>query len=658
MTARLALGLVFHQHQPVGNFDFVFEELFAKSYEPLVGCLERHPAIKAGLHYSGPLIDWLALHRPAYLERVAALVARGQVEMLGGAYYEPILPAIIEEDRVGQLAKMREAVAGRFGAAPSGAWLAERVWETGLPTSLAAAGYNWTLVDDVHFGPAGLAPDALRGWYLTEDQGRTVGLFPSSTRLRYLIPWADVEACIAYLRERAEAAPESFILVGDDGEKFGGWPTTYDLCWEGGWVDAFFDALERESEWLETVHPGSWQAEHPAEGLVYLPAMSYVEMGEWALPPEAQHTLKRARQALSEAGMGNAEWLLRGGHWRNFLVRYPEANLLQKRLIALSRQAREANNPEALDHVWQAECNCPYWHGVFGGVYLENIRHANFGHAAKADAMLSPGPRPPEVRDWDFDGRGEVGLRSHEHFVLVAPGRGGAILQWELRRRGWNMTHVVALRPEAYHADLQAAIEDDGDGPHSIHGELRVKDERVLSYGLRYDGELRMAAQDTVLAPGSGREAYEAHRAAGNTECLDWEVEGQTATLRCRADGASYEKRIDATDALTVTYAGTETARLFSEWNLSLPGEPLFEAHDGRFRITAGDLVVEAAHNGDAVWSTQVFSISNTEGGLELAPQGWCIVFTRELGANLPPFRISWTSGAREDAQEAQHGGD
>ena len=33
--------------------------------------------------------------------------------------------------------------------------------------------------------------------------------------------------------------------MGDDGEKFGAWPDTYEHCWgEDGWVDRFFDALD------------------------------------------------------------------------------------------------------------------------------------------------------------------------------------------------------------------------------------------------------------------------------------------------------------------------------------------------------------------------------------------------------------------------------
>ena len=212
------LGLVFHQHQPLGNFGFVFEELYQKSYEPLVACLERHPGVKAGLHYSGPLLDWLSAEKPAFIMRVREMVERGQIEILGGGYYEPILPAISADDRVGQLRKLREAVHEHFGVTPTGMWLPERVWEPALPRAINEAGYTWTIVDDVHFEGAGIAANEVRGWYLTEDEGRVLGLYGSSTPFRYLVPWGTVDECMRYLGAHGDNAPGSLLVFGDDGE--------------------------------------------------------------------------------------------------------------------------------------------------------------------------------------------------------------------------------------------------------------------------------------------------------------------------------------------------------------------------------------------------------------------------------------------------------
>ncbi|MER3467202.1 MAG: hypothetical protein C4312_00940, partial [Thermoflexus sp.] len=191
------LALAFHNHQPVGNFDWVFEEAYRRAYEPLIAALERHPGVRVALHYTGPLRDWLQAHRPDFFPRIRRLVERGQVELMAGAYYEPILAVIPEADQA-------EAIRADFGFEPTGFWLAERVWEPHLPRALAPHGLRYTIVDDTHFKWVGLGDEDLFGYYVTEDLGYPLKIFGTSKHLRYTIPWAPVEEVIAWLREQAE----------------------------------------------------------------------------------------------------------------------------------------------------------------------------------------------------------------------------------------------------------------------------------------------------------------------------------------------------------------------------------------------------------------------------------------------------------------------
>jgi alpha-amylase len=289
MTKRIALALIVHNHQPVGNFGWVIEDVYDKAYEPLIGALERHPQIRLALHYTGPLLEWMAAERPDSIARLRALVERDQVEILGGGMYEPILVALPERDRAAQLERMRDEVERRFGPAPSGAWLAERVWEPSLPFDLATAGYAYTVLDDNHLRGAFVPEDAMWGTYTTDDQGRMLTIFGTEKGLRYRIPWKPVADLIDYLRDNATEEGDRVGIMGDDGEKFGAWPGTYELCWSREqWVERCFAALEENTDWLTTVTPAAWMAEHPAIGRVYVPTSSYVEMTEWALPANEQ----------------------------------------------------------------------------------------------------------------------------------------------------------------------------------------------------------------------------------------------------------------------------------------------------------------------------------------------------------------------------------
>src|SRR5215212_2109624 len=292
MPLRFAFAL--HDHQPVGNFDSVFAQAYAEAYAPFLDVISQYPEINFSLHISGPLLEWLEKNRPDHLGDLSALVKAGQLEILGGAYYEPILSMLPRRDRVGQIRKYSEKLKATFDADVRGLWLAERVWEPGLVTDLLEADIEFTLLDDYCFKQAGVEEDDLRGYYLTEDQGFLVKVFPISEPLRYMAPWKDPSEAIAYLDLLAETYPDSVVVCADDGEKFGAWPGTFQLCYTEKWLIKFFDLLLQRQDKISFVTLSQALDETPPVGTVYLPECSYREMTEWALPTKRQ----LARQKL------------------------------------------------------------------------------------------------------------------------------------------------------------------------------------------------------------------------------------------------------------------------------------------------------------------------------------------------------------------------
>src|SRR5580704_11579294 len=260
------------------------ERTFERSYLPFVECVARHPGIRLGLHYSGSLLEWLAEKHPEYLRQIGALVARDQVEVVGGGFYEPILITIPLEDQIEQIRRLSNFVEQHFGKRPGGAWLPERVWEPQLPVALAEAGVDYTLVDDSHFLTAGREMPELFGYYIAEDRGSTVKVIPGLQELRYLLPFGSVDDSVAFLRRCAQDHPGGMASMGDDMEKFGGWPHTWEHCFRDGWLDNFFAAMEANHDWLEMIPPGEALTARKPLGRADLPTASYTEMMEWVLP--------------------------------------------------------------------------------------------------------------------------------------------------------------------------------------------------------------------------------------------------------------------------------------------------------------------------------------------------------------------------------------
>jgi 4-alpha-glucanotransferase len=328
-----------------------------------------------------------------------------------------------------------------------------------------------------------------------------LSIFPGSERLRYLIPFRNPEETIDYLRQIADQHPNSVMVFGDDGEKFGTWPETKKHCYQDGWLQRFFDALSADREWLKTTTLAE-AVEHVLPiGKIFLPDASYREMTEWALPVTQQLAYDRAVHDLQQ----DPRWqqikpFVRGGFWRNFRVKYPEANEMYSRMMMVSRRVDEAERRGiggedlywARRELYRGQCNCSYWHGAFGGIYLPHLRNAVYNHLIAADNLLDRvfGCGESHVaiddQDFDFDGRREVRLVNDRLLALLAPACGGHLYELDVRAICHNLLATLTRRPEAYHRKVVVGGSGSADDCASIHDRVVFK-QAGLDRQLQYD---------------------------------------------------------------------------------------------------------------------------------------------------------------------------
>ncbi|RLB58824.1 MAG: alpha-amylase [Deltaproteobacteria bacterium] len=527
MTVQLIMAI--HNHQPVGNFDSVFAQACERCYRPLLQALEHHPGVELAMHFSGPLLEWLEDNQPDLIDQLGRLHERNRVEMLGGGFYEPMLSVLPRDDALGQLEMMRQYLERRFGAKARGIWLTERVWEPELASLLAEAGVDYTLVDDTHFFYAGMEPRRLTGYYVTEKAGQTLAIFPIDKGLRYAIPFRPAGELVAELERADDGREETCGLVyGDDGEKFGIWPGTHEWVFGQGWLDDFLTRLEQSR--VETVPPGRFLDRQRTSGLIYLPTASYEEMLTWALPAEAIARLQQLQAELERQGLlEQARPFLRGGLWQNFMVKYPEANHLHKKMLHASGKLAEALAADELDPespqlqqarrlLYRGQCNCAYWHGLFGGLYLPHLRDAIYRNLIAAEDEIDRLQQGEE--DWisfeeeDFDGdrADEILVENRWLNVYVDPSRGGCLTEIDHRPTRFCLSNTLTRRIEGYHREIleasgeqhQPAGDQDEAPPASIHDRVRLIDpglgERLVADNCWRRSFLdRFPAPDTTL---------------------------------------------------------------------------------------------------------------------------------------------------------------
>ena len=607
MEKKVHLVLALHSHQPVGNFDGVFEEAFQKAYLPFLKVLKSHPKIPVALHWSGVLFEWVRKHHPEAFTLLETLSRRGQVEMLGGGFYEPILVMLPKRDRLGQLQMHREYVKRHFGLEVRGAWLTERVWEQALVSDLAQAGFEYVPVDDSHFKYAGISPVGM-GYYVTEDEGKMLAVFPAQEFLRYSIPFHSPEETIEFLLQNATESSDRLLVYADDGEKFGLWPGTHKHVYLDGWLERFLRLLEANESQIHLA-TFSWALENLKPlGRAYLPDASYREMMEWALPVGAHLEQMELEERLKGAGLfDRARYFLKGTFWRSFLAKYPESNEMHAKMMLVSQKVDGLDKKshayrKALDELYQGQCNCAYWHGIFGGLYLPHLRSAVYEHLIASEVMAESQFLPrnhlcAEKKDINFDGHDEV-IVSNEHLnIYLKPHYGGHIWELDLKEAKVNLLMTLARREEAYHKRLLESAKAKEPSVASIHEQIVFKEEN-LEKKLFYDLHKRESAVDHFVLPGTTVEALATCRYQERGDFVDGPYECElketpsaiqahlTRSGRVLGEGESHEVRVEK--VVRVRQGSREISFVYRVINLSpQPLETTF-AIEFNFAMLAG----------------------------------------------------------------------
>ncbi|MCX5692253.1 MAG: DUF1926 domain-containing protein [Candidatus Omnitrophica bacterium] len=468
--SKVYFGMCLHFHQPVGNFDNIVERAYQNCYKPFLDVFEKYPDIKMAFHFSGCLLDYFEDKHPDFLDRVKVMVDRGRVEILGGGYYEPIFTSIPEKDRLGQIKMLAGYVKKRFGQKAQGMWTPERVWVPELAKDFNKAGMKYSILDDEHFIKTGLNEEELFGYFTTGEKNKEIAIFPSSRKLRYMIPFKMPGEIMNYFKDVSSRRHKPLFTYGDDAEKFGEWPFTHDWVYKQGWLNKFFEELSRNKDWVVTVRLSDYLKSNPPVKKIKIPEASYQEMMEWS-----------------------------HGSWMNFLKKYPETKHMVSKMHYISEKVNSIKDASALRELYKGQCNCAYWHGVFGGLYLYHLRKAIYEHLINAekiaDKVLYKSKKDLfEIKEVDFyqDGKKTFIIENEEISLIVDPESGGIIRELDAKKASTNLVNSIARHEEEYHKKILAKMGKSADpgAVRTIHEDTKSIDPSLKSE-FCYDNYIR-----------------------------------------------------------------------------------------------------------------------------------------------------------------------
>ncbi len=230
-------------------------------YLPLLEVFEAHPGIKWNLEVSGTLLDWAAWHQPRFVDAIARMHASGQLELVASTFSRNILYCSQPDAVADSIRFHKDLLASCFGAVPRGFLNPGKVWSHEYIPQIAAAGLDWTYVDERVLRASGVrdklfcarrgAADGAEVIMLTDSLSFTSGMQDAIEHFsvtRY-------EAVVQYLAELQRGSPDGVFTYCEHAETSGLWqylekngdPHNVIRHW-----DRFLGQLERD-ERIETV---------------------------------------------------------------------------------------------------------------------------------------------------------------------------------------------------------------------------------------------------------------------------------------------------------------------------------------------------------------------------------------------------------------------
>lgn len=402
---------------PSGLTNEEMERAYQTRYKPFLAILYSFPKIPLVLHYSGSLLEWIEEHHPEFIMLLSEMVSRKQVELLGGGYYDPIFSIIPGSDRIGQIESFTTYLRKHFGRRPRGCWITEGVWEPCLAASIKNSGIDYIYLEEEYFQQAGLQDSDLYTPVITEDQGKSITVFPLTSRISRRIPADSPESILDSILEASSRKNEHLVSLLVPGETF--------ISAAAGGAEEFFNI-----EWLTR--------------FINL----ILEQGdkiELFLPVKYFKNVLRTKKVYFDASLITNGSVQGRKTFRQLVNFHPESRNLYSKMIyahSLVNQMRgdKYRKKAAREEIWKGQNHFPYWGGDRGGIHWNSARKAAYSSLIEAEKLTrEKGIFKSSIitTDFDMDGLPEYLFQGEELNAYLHP-CGGTVFELDYIPKPWN----------------------------------------------------------------------------------------------------------------------------------------------------------------------------------------------------------------------------
>ncbi len=451
-TIKLIFGT--YNSQPVGTEDYQFEKVYQESYKPLLKKLYNYPKIPVVLHYSGVLLEWFEDHHPEFMMLLNDMIKRKQVDLLGGGFYDPFLPLIPNTDRLGQIEYLTTFLRKRFGKRPRGGWITESIWEQGIACTIKNSGLDYIFLNEEYFINSGIKPSELFSPYVTEDQGKTLIVYPVLNHLTDITNPNVSRDTITELLKYSSDVEDRIAVIIFKGDEYTIDDARNKTIRKHKRFEEFLSLLETNRDKIKVVLPDKYLKSSSLGKKAYFNSTSYTQLIDWKNHLSKNKKTLAGKSKYPEENQINTNI----SSYRQVLSRYSESNLLYSKMIYthnLVNQIRrdKSRKKTAMIELWKGQCSNAYWHRKGGGIYNNNLRKVIYKSLIDAEKLTrEKGIFKTSVGsvDFDMDGNNEY-LYQGQVINAYVHLKGGMLLELDYLPCSWNYLDTMARYKEPYH---------------------------------------------------------------------------------------------------------------------------------------------------------------------------------------------------------------
>lgn len=155
----------------------VFDTLYSQIALEIRKLLEKDK-IRFSLYLPGNVLQAWSKQNIADIVWMRNIVREGNLEILGGGFYDAMLPLFPTELQELQLKEHFSLVEKVFQTEPIGYFNSPMAWEIGMTETLAKQGFRYTLVSEKSLQDTLGRATRVSGWYTAEDRDSVIRLLP------------------------------------------------------------------------------------------------------------------------------------------------------------------------------------------------------------------------------------------------------------------------------------------------------------------------------------------------------------------------------------------------------------------------------------------------------------------------------------------------